>query len=395
MQAHEIMKRARAQLVIHRPFFGQIALMLEMHEEKGLSPPTMATDGKKLLYQPDFVEQLGQWRLETALCHEILHVAMAHPARHFNRNPKLWKLATDYAINPILSDCGYDVSWLLYEEEWHGLDADTIYAKLLDKAQQSGGSGDDGDCPCGHGHGSGDSGFESKDGREACGGLREAQASNEAEQKKNEQEMRSMVARASTIAKMQGNMPGSLSRLVDDMMKPKVDWYEKLRHFMERAARNDYSWSRGNRRHIGRGFYLPTLHNMEMGELVVAVDTSGSISEEELTQFLSEVSAICEQLTPECVYVVYVDTQVAGVDAYEPSDLPLKANPRGGGGTDFRPPFEWVEENQMTPQCLLYLTDMACDRYPDEPDYPVMWVSSVGSGSAFGQPPFGEVIDLA
>lgn len=253
MDARDIVTRARTQLIIHRPFFGQVALMLEVVETDAI--PTLATDGKRLMNNPEFVKQLSAARLEVAICHEILHAALAHPARFLNRDPTLWKIATDYAINPILKDCGFDVSWLLYRKDFHGLDADTIYYKLREEAEKRKQSGK-GDDPDGDKDGDGEgtpNGFASQDGHEACGGLHSG-AKDEAEAKELERDMKQMMARASTVAKMQGSLPGSLERLVDAMMKPKVNWREKLRHFMERAARNDYSWTRANRRHLSRGF---------------------------------------------------------------------------------------------------------------------------------------------
>lgn len=402
MEARDIVKRARTQLIIHRPFFGQVALMLEVVESEHF--PTLATDGRRLYYNPEFVKALSPQRMEVAICHEILHAALAHSARFGNRDAGLWKIATDLAINPILKDCGFDVSWLLYEKRFHGLDADTIYYKIREEAdKQRSSCGDQGQGAQGNQQGNGSSGneeggdgpngFASASGNEACGGLCSG-AGDEREARQLEQETKQMLARASTVAKLQGNLPGSLERLIDGLMKPKVNWREKLRHFMERAARNDYSWTRPNRRHFPRGFYLPTLHNMEMGTLVVAIDTSASIRDDELNSFLSELSAIMEQVAPECIHVVYCDAAVQKVDEYTADDLPLKASPAGGGGTDFRPPFRWVEDNGIDPQCLVYLTDMACNRYPDEPEYPVLWVSSVGRESAFGEPPFGELVSL-
>jgi predicted metal-dependent peptidase len=137
--------------------------------------------------------------------------------------------------------------------------------------------------------------------------------------------------------------------------------------------------------------YLPSLYSEELGTVVIAVDTSCSISNREIDQFGAEVSAILEEFDT-TAHVVYCDTDVQWTETFSQRDLPLKLHPKGGGGTDFRPPFEWVEDRQMEPCCLVYLTDLECSRFPEEPSYPVLWVV-VGD---YRQPvPFGEVLAMS
>ena len=153
---------------------------------------------------------------------------------------------------------------------------------------------------------------------------------------------------------------------------------------------NDYDWSRGNRRYLSHGIYLPTLRSDELPEIVVAVDTSGSIDQETLDQFASEVNDILTTYHTR-IHVLYIDAQVQAHEEVTSEDAPIQFTPKGGGGTAFRPAFEWVEENDVTPACLVYLTDMA-GRFPkDEPDYPVLWVSTDKDVS---KSPFGEVVTI-
>ena len=121
-----------------------------------------------------------------------------------------------------------------------------------------------------------------------------------------------------------------------------------------------------------------------MGDIVIAVDTSGSIGNKELEQFAGETNAIASEAQPESIRVIYCDAALQGVEEFGPSD-PIQLSPRGGGGTDFVPPFRWVEENGIEPKCLVYLTDLCCDSFPEAPDYPVLWVTESGRAAPFGE----------
>jgi predicted metal-dependent peptidase len=121
-----------------------------------------------------------------------------------------------------------------------------------------------------------------------------------------------------------------------------------------------------------------------VGELVIAVDTSGSIGHQELEQFAGEITAISEEAQPERIHVVYCDAAVQSTEEFGPSE-PIKLSPKGGGGTDFRPPFQWVEEEGIQPKCLIYLTDLCCNSFPEPPEYPVLWVTDSRTTAPFGE----------
>ena len=146
----------------------------------------------------------------------------------------------------------------------------------------------------------------------------------------------------------------------------------------------DYRWTPPNRRYIASGLYLPSVERAGVGTIVVAVDTSGSIGEEELEQFAGEITAISDEAKPETIHIVYCDAAVQSIQQFGPSE-PIDLEPRGGGGTDFRPVFEWVEANQIAPACLIYLTDLCCRSYPQVPEYPVLWVTDSRRTAPFGE----------
>jgi predicted metal-dependent peptidase len=129
---------------------------------------------------------------------------------------------------------------------------------------------------------------------------------------------------------------------------------------------------------------LPSVERRGLGKIVIAVDTSGSIGKLELEQFAAEISAISEEARPEAIHVVYCDAAVQSAQQFGPSE-PVRLEPRGGGGTDFRPAFEWVAKNDIATICLIYLTDLCCNSYPEAPEYPVLWVTDSRTTAPFGE----------
>jgi predicted metal-dependent peptidase len=224
-----------------------------------------------------------------------------------------------------------------------------------------------------------------------CGAVRPAKFDSKEQQEEFEQEWKDAVVQAANHAKSEGHMDACIDRLVHDEIQPKANWREVLRRFVDQSAKNDYSWLHPNRRYLGSGFILPSLHSEELGHIVVAIDTSGSIDKVALALFQSEFNGILSEFRTTC-NVIYCDYVIRGdVEEYSSNDLPIIFNARGGSYTDFRPPFDWVAENGIQPICFIYLTDMCCSDFPEETDYPVLWVQTGNYGD---EPPFGELVHL-
>jgi len=185
-------------------------------------------------------------------------------------------------------------------------------------------------------------------------------------------------------------LPGALERIVEEMLEPVLDWRELLRRFVDTTAKNDYSWFPPNRRHIHNGLILPSLRSQELKNVTMAMDTSGSITDEDLKAFEAEVRAIIQDYRAN-TKVIYCDAKVQSVEEFD-ADMPVELHPAGGGGTDFRPPFEHIEEAGEYPVCMIYQTDGWCDSFPEEPPYPVLWVLTRRNENFI--PPFGEVSNL-
>jgi len=186
-----------------------------------------------------------------------------------------------------------------------------------------------------------------------------------------------------------GKMPAFLEELLQEGLAPKVPWQDKLRLLQEHIVRNDYNWNRPNRKMLAHGVVMPSLWNNQVGTLVFGIDSSGSVSNDELSQFLAEENAILELFDFERCFVVFWDAEVQAVDEYEKSDLPLEPRAVGRGGTRVSSLFDWIDENDIEPAALVVLSDMMIGDFPNEPpSYPTIWVRSSQHGA---EPPFGDL----
>jgi predicted metal-dependent peptidase len=212
---------------------------------------------------------------------------------------------------------------------------------------------------------------------------------SEAEKSRQHHEWNIAADQAMRSAKACGHEPANLDRPLSESRETKQDWRTILRDFIAARTPSDYRWSPPNRRYVASGVYLPSVERGGLGTIVIGVDTSGSIGEDELEQFAGEISAISDEAQPEAIHVVYCDAAVQSSQQFGPSE-PINLEPKGGGGTDFRPVFEWVDANQIGPVCLIYLTDLCCHSYPPIPEYPVLWVTD-----SRREAPFGETIQIS
>lgn len=387
-------QKARTALLLDHPFFGSLLYRLKDRESHAVK--TMATDGVSLLWNPEFVETLTAATLAGTLAHEVLHPALHHHLRRSGREPKRWNIACDYAINPLLVDAGLKLpEGVLLENRFRGMSAEQIY-NLLESEEDSDPNGDNDQQSTDsidsngslHGNEWSDPSVPETDGGigQVLDAPRESDDSTSAQEQAREWEI--AVKQAMTVAQQAGKVPAGLDRTVKGAAEATVDWRELLRRLWSATTAADYSWMRPNRRHLWRGLYLPGVVKEGVGEIVIAVDCSGSINGRQLRLFEAEARSILEGQRPERVYVLYFDAIVQKVEIYE-AGQPISLNPVGGGGTEFGPCFEWVEERGIMPQTMVFLTDLYGSFPPSAPSYPVLWAST-----GRRQAPFGEVIPM-
>jgi predicted metal-dependent peptidase len=379
-RAAKALTSARTRLILGpdatSAFFATLALRLTLVADE--TRETMATDGVSLRYSPAFVTGLSPDELLGVLAHEVLHNALAPPFRRAGRDRSRWNVACDLAANPLLLKVGFQLpeGRLVpgegrYTELPVGLSAEEYYARLSQAAT------DEESCP-------GDPG--------GCGSVTdptdEAECPSGAEALAAEWQV--ALVQAEQAARGKGKLPAGLRRAVQQIVNPPADWRDLLREFVSSQARNDYSWSRPNRRFVAQGLYLPGLHSEELGDVLLAVDTSGSVDERMLGVFAGELNAILASF--DCtLWVLYHDTEVQLAREWRSTDGPLALEPIGGGGTAHACVFDWIQQSGCSPRCVICLTDLDTEFPAPAPDLPVLWAVL---GDNRSEPPFGRRVDL-
>lgn len=372
MDAQMKMSRAVTQLVVRHPFFGSVCLSVKVAPDTTI--PTMQTDGTSILWSPDFVDTMTQDECTGVLAHEVMHIVMKHMLRRGERDAERWNYACDYVINPILLEAGFVLpEGGLVDAQYANLNAEAVYDRLPeDVGSKAGGSG-----------------FGEVVDAKADNG----QALSPAEVQQMEADIDSKVMMAAAAAKAVGKLPAKIDQLIQQMKKAQVDWRDVLRRFIGGDQPDDYSMRRPQRRmyHMS-GIVAPAVQKIGAGNVVVGIDTSGSVSHQELTQFLGELNAISEDIMPASITVITCDTAVQTVQRYERGELIEEIKVGGRGGTLVTPVFKYIEDHELEVDNMIYLSDLQVWDYPEhEPNYPTLWVSSWDQAKAA---PWGETTYL-
>jgi predicted metal-dependent peptidase len=365
--------------------------------------PTACTNGRDEKYGRKFVAMLKEPELNFVVLHENLHKAYRHLTtwrKLHDENHRLANAACDYVINLKLKDLDPSERiiamprWAdgelkgkpmgLIDEKYRGLNAKQVF-DLLKEEQKGDGAGEGEGEGDGSGEGSGGTGTSQGQGNGAGEGFDDhdwdgAKEMTEEEKKVLEREIDQAI-RQGVMAhqKIAGTGGGDLDRDLLDLLEPKVDWREMLREFVKStcSAKDTSSWRRVNRRFLSMGTYMPSLIGEKVGHMVIAVDTSGSVGQEELSGFLTEVKGIAEEVKPSQVDLIYWDSRVAAHEEYTESDVGNIINstkPMGGGGTSPSCVSRYLKEKRIVPECIIVLTDghVGSD-WGSEWTAPVLW----------------------
>ena len=436
------------ELLRKQPFFGSLVLKLPLRPDP--TRETLATDGHEIRYSPKWVAETEAHLIETAMARVVMACALKHHTRRGERDPERWQMASQLVTHALIRDAGFTLP--PDAEAWDDLSVEQAYDRL--PAPEDGDTGDDGDAPPGtagaagdaagapsspdggddstggpsdsaddgggqdaqHGNGqSRDGSGHGEDGpsdapqsHDPAGtgevmdaGARDGEGDDESGQTPvdvaaEEQAWDEAMHQALNIAKAEGKAPGRVQETVKGAHAGMLDWRTLLRRYMTDAAKSDYSWSIPNRRFIDSGLYLPSIRSEGIDTIAVIVDTSGSLPTATLAAFWAELREVASEIRPERVVVLQVDAALQDAAEYAPDELPEEIALKGRGGTDFRPGFEWLDEQGIQPAVCLYFTDMECSRYPEtEPPFDVIWVNWSDPPEDWNREPWGERIDIA
>ena len=362
--------------------------------------PVAATDGTNLILNPEafFKYKLMQRVFITA--HEIAHCMFNHCALGYQMrrtgqvkyqdgsslpyDQKLMNMAMDFVINSMLveskigempEDALYDPTLATSKDSF--LD---VYKKVYEQQEKS--NKGKASAP-----GNGKSGFD----QHLDPGAGQGQDPGQSSQARSETEWNTAIAGALASAKAQGKLPAALERLLSAVIEPEVSWQDHIRGFFARKlGSGGYDWRKPDRRLITRDIIAPARAGNGCGPVVVAIDTSGSIGQRELDVFFAEMKGLLDDVRPEVIHVLWCDAEVHRADEVTDSSDIDTLKPVGGGGTDFRPVFDWIDEQDFTPDALVYLTDGYGTFPTSEPKYPLVW-GAIAQGVTY---PFGEVVPV-
>ena len=422
-------RRAIARALVAEPFYGCLALHLQTLATGKV--PTMAADGVHLMYNPHWAAEAAPEQIRICILRLVTALALRHHVRRQEREESRWQLASlivclatmhhhgaipapELFFSPRLWDTWVERAYEMLPDPPPPPDNGIMRADRNDDAGRGGPAGSPGNNGTGTdaglpGAGPGTGGMPNGPSHADHGRLIDAAAygyildaplpehatAAARERAYAEQQVKWMDAAEQSlhVMKSQGHDPGSFVDFVHARRQSRIDWRELLRDFIRETTQDETSWSYPNRRFVASGLYLPGKDPTGCPPIYFAVDTSGSVSDDELAMVWTEIRAAAAAVTPEYLRVIQCDAAVQDDQTYEPDHVPEIVMVHGRGGTAYRPVFDLVDRESPPPACLIYLTDLYCNDYRSRPpDYPVLWIATPESSPM--NPPWGERVNL-
>ena len=347
--------------------------------------PTAATNGRDVLYGRKFVDGCDDKLLRFVVLHEYYHVMLQHMttwAKLDKEDAKLSNIAKDMVINLMLKEADPSGQFLTVWEhaycdpQYKGLDTGEVYRRLKNQSQPQGQQMDE--------HRAGGEAEDGDGDEPADGGMKPL---TEAEAEAVIKAVDTALRQGALIA---GKLGHGMARDVASLLEPVVPWQDVLRDWLKSTAKGEdlSTWRRPARRWLGQDLYLPSRYTESVERIVIGIDTSGSIGEEALRRALSEVAGACESVNPQMVDVIYWDAEVAAHEVYEGErvkDIANVTKPKGGGGTDARAMFDFMDKRGIKPEAVIMFTD-GFTPWPRTLPCPVLWcISTKGLKAPVGE----------
>lgn len=396
MTYQEKITKAKAKLMLEHPYFGTLASALKIESDP--DQLTFKSDGDTVRLNEEYIDKLNLSEVEFVLSNGAMHAVLGHMERRSGRDKWLWQEACDFAVNAMLVRNGLQApEYVNYQPQFEGMYAEEIYSQLKEEMKyapdtnhDSSGDAQDQEESPEHQSGSNEEQTKEQQPPQNEEGKVESAQEEEISQKELEQlseELTEYFEQIFNKQKRQNALPKDLQFVVPEYFSHRVDWREVLSGFIASYAKTSYSFMPPNMKYLYRGIYLPSLSS-DLLRVIIAIDTSGSVDRELLGTFLGEVESIMEVYPNFEIDLITADTKVHSHKTYLPGEA-LEYEVSGGGGTDFRPVFEYIDQNIDYPTALLFFTD-GQGIYPvDEASYDVMWVMPEEI-----EVPFGEVLLL-
>jgi len=341
--------------------------------------PTACTNGRDVIYNPEFIKSLDDKELNFVVLHEALHKVYQHMhlwKKLWKDNPMLANMAADYVVNYAiheadeLSNVAKRPESALFDLAYKNMTTKQIF-DMLKK----------------------DNEYVKEQGGHDTHDWEGAEQLSDEEVKETAKQIDQALRQGEII---RGKMQGNKNRSINELLEPKVNWREQLRDFVNATCRNKdkTTWKRPHKRFIGHDIYMPSLIGESIGQVVIGIDTSGSIGDKELSEFLTEVVAICEDVSPSSIELLYWDTDVAGHETYNQGDykaLAQSTKPAGGGGTHVGCVNQYIKDKRIEPEAIIILTDgYVEDDWGGNWDYPTLWAVTAKHNTS----PHGKTIHI-
>lgn len=436
---NKMVEKIITNFILNQPYFAVIAMSTPIEENSSIEK--LATNGEKILFNSKFLDSIDTFDKKVGVfAHEFLHIALLHTFRRGKRDRELWNIAADYEVNLLLLESGFVLpEGALVDYRFKEKTAEEIYDILSrhnrqqsnqnkqnvqnskqnnnaqgnqnnhgnqqnqsgsqnnqngkkqsdknDKASQPNSGSDDQNKPTYFD-------LDNNEIKEEQWDFGQIQEVNLSASQKKEKELKIKNLNNNAIkaaVKKAGTMPASIKRTVEELLKAKINYREVMQRFFDERVLSEYDWKRPNKRYLRYELYLPKRGKNKLGNGVVFVDTSGSIDSEMMRTEISEIFGLLSYFDIE-IDVVCVDAAVQSVTHLTHDSNLDELVIKGGGGTDYRPAFKWLKDNEDA-KWVIYYTDGYCNSFPeDEPDIPVLWV--LVYPNRFFKPPFGEVVSI-
>ena len=403
-KAFNKMTKARVYLLKNHAFFGKLAMDLDFVESSQFD--TMAVDGQRIFYNPDFTNKITFLETVGVIAHEVLHVVFKHHLRRNDRDAFYWNVAGDYVINDVLLDEGFILPLdPLHDPKYHNTTTEKVYADVYkgdDSDSDDGNSDSDGGDSDGGDSDGGDSDSGGGDSKESLAkrmfgevidavSEEDGQPLSQKEIEKLEQEINDKVIDAKTISKDCGKGGDAFKSMMDMVKQQSVSWEEVLGNLvLDKTITNDYNFNNANRRFIYQNMYLPSVEKKPSPKGAIALDISGSINKETMAMMQDAVNNIVPVANFEELTILYCDDAIRQIDTFSNGEE-IELDYICGGGTAYEPVFKYINK-QLDDDIafLIYLTDGWCWDEFSEPEYPVIWATT--DTSRYFK--FGEVVDV-